>query len=420
MKRNYYLVFFILVIFFSISLLTNIIGPLVPEMKDQFMLSNFLAGLYSFAFFIAYGIMSIPAGVLVEKYKEKKINIASFGIAFAGAFLFAAFPNYVVGLLALFLIGIGMTLLQVANNPLLRVAGGEEHFAFNSILKQLFFGGAGFLAPRLYSYITQGLPGYEGGSNILFNFLRPLVPQGMAWIGLYSVFAVIALVMVIIHLFVKFPKVEATAAAEEDQSFKVYTKLLKNKYVILYFFGIFAYVGSEIGIANWISEFLRTNHGLSPQLEGAHTIGWFWGALTIGCLISLALLKLFDSRKILVGAAALALASLTIALNGSASAAMIAFPACGFFLSVMWSVIFSLALNSVAEHHVAFSGILCTGIIGGALVPPIIGLLGDVFGLRFGMMFLYLTLGYILSIGFWAKPLINNATIKLGKRKTKK
>jgi fucose permease len=83
----------------------------------------------------------------------------------------------------------------------------------------------------------------------------------------------------------------------------------------------------------------------------------------------------------------------------------------GFFASVMYPVIFSLALNSIDEHHGSFAGIMVTGIIGGAIVPLIIGGLGDVVGLRTGMLFLYLTLGYILSVGFWAKPLITNQTV---------
>jgi fucose permease len=96
--------------------------------------------------------------------------------------------------------------------------------------------------------------------------------------------------------------------------------------------------------------------------------------------------------------------------------ARIAFPLVGFFAAVMYPVIFSLALNSVAEHHGSFAGILITGIIGGAIVPLIVGGLGDIFGLRNGMLFLYLTMGYILSIGFWAKPLIKNVTIQMRKK----
>ena len=83
----------------------------------------------------------------------------------------------------------------------------------------------------------------------------------------------------------------------------------------------------------------------------------------------------------------------------------------------MWSIIFSLGLNSLEKFHGAFSGILCTGIMGGAVVPLIIGGLGDLFGLRFGMMFLYVTFGYILSVGFWANPLVTNKTITLKRRK---
>jgi fucose permease len=77
----------------------------------------------------------------------------------------------------------------------------------------------------------------------------------------------------------------------------------------------------------------------------------------------------------------------------------------------MWGVIFSLALNSVARHHGSFAGILCTGIIGGAILPPVIGQLGDAFGLRFGMLVLFVPLAYIISIGFWARPLVTNATV---------
>ena len=149
-------------------------------------------------------------------------------------------------------------------------------------------------------------------------------------------------------------------------------------------------------------------------MQGAHAVAYFWGLLTAGCLLGLVLLKLFDCRKVLIGFSAAAILSLTSALLGSAQVSYYSFMLVGFFLSVMWSVIFSLALNSVAQHHGSFSGILCTGIIGGAVVSLLVGWIGDHLGLRVGMMLLYLTLGYILAIGLWAKPLIDNATVTLG------
>ncbi|MCP4897042.1 MAG: sugar MFS transporter, partial [bacterium] len=193
-----------------------------------------------------------------------------------------------------------------------------------------------------------------------------------------------------------------------------YRELIRDRNVWLFFFGIFAYVGSEQGIANWISKFLETYHGLDPQVAGASAVAKFWLLLTFGCLLGLVLLKLVDSRKVLIGFAAAAIVSLTVALLAPANISYIAFMMVGFFLSVMWSIIFSLALNSVAKYHGAFSGILCTGIVGGAFVSGLVGWLGDSFGLRVGMLILYVTLGYILSIGFWAKPLVENATIFSG------
>jgi fucose permease len=133
--------------------------------------------------------------------------------------------------------------------------------------------------------------------------------------------------------------------------------------------------------------------------------------MTIGCVLNLLLLKLFDSRKLLVAFAIITMAVLGIALWGPVGYAMIAFPALGFTISIMFSVIFSLALNSLASHHGSFSGILCTGIVGGAAVPLLIGWLADHIGLRSGMCFIFIFLAYILGIGIWAKPLINNKTI---------
>jgi fucose permease len=135
--------------------------------------------------------------------------------------------------------------------------------------------------------------------------------------------------------------------------------------------------------------------------------------MTAGCLLGLLLLKLFDCRRVLIAFSVAAFVCLTAALTGGASVAIVAFKVFGFCLSVMWSIIFSLALNSLAEHHGTFSGILCTGIIGGAFVPLAVGQIGNVLGLRTGLLLVYLTLGYILSIGFWATPLVDNATVSV-------
>jgi FHS family L-fucose permease-like MFS transporter len=417
-KRNYFIVGLILLIFFVISFLTNILGPLIPDIIDSFSLSLTLAGFLPFSFFIAYGVMSIPAGIMVEKYKEKRVIFIAFIIAFLGALMFASLSSFTFALLSLFLIGLGMAMLQVAINPLLRVAGGEEHFAFNSVLAQLIFGLASFLSPQVYTYLVMNLKDVSGQKNFIIRSLARVVPENLPWISLYWVFVVVTLFMVLLIAVVRIPKVEL----KEDEKVgakETYFHLFKNKIVILYFLGIFAYVGSEQGVANWISKFLATYHGYNPQTVGADTVSYFWGLLTAGCLLGLLMLKIFDSRKVLIWFTSAALICLTVGLFGSGNLALVAFPLVGFFASVMWSVIFSLALNSVERYHGSFSGILCTGIIGGAIIPLIIGWLGDLFGLRYGMMFLYLSLGYILIIGFWAKPLISNITFRDKKKALK-
>lgn len=413
MKRNILIIGLILLTFFVISFLTNMIGPLVPDIIDSFDLSLTLVALLPFAFFIAYGLMSIPSGMLIERFGEKKVILLAFGFAFLGAFLFASRPSYGMYIFSLFFIGAGMAMLQVAINPLLRVAGGESNFAFNSVIGQLFFGLASFLSPLMYTYLVLNIGKSVEEKNAIIRLLEGVVPANLPWISLYWVFAVVALLMIVIVALVRFPKVEQKEVYKVG-AIALHLELLKNPTVIKYFLAIFAYVGMEQGIANWISKFLETYHGVDPQTVGASTISWYWGLMTAGALLGLALLKILDSRKVLILFTGAAMVCLGISLFGPTDVILITFPLIGFFASVMWSVIISLGLNSVKKHHGSVSGILVTGIAGGAIVPLIVGGLGDVFGLRIGMLFLFVAMGYIFSIGFWAKPFVTNKTIKLG------
>ena len=413
-RRSIGMVALVMLTFFVISLITNVIGAINPDVGQSFGLSLTFVGLLAFAFFIAYGVMSIPSGMLVERFREKPVMMAAFGLALSGALLISLLPSYPVFLLSLFLIGAGFAALQVVINPLLRAAGGEEHYAFNSVLAQLIFGGASFLSPFLYSYFVQniGRPGAEG--KPLIGLMDRLVGPGLAWVSVYWVFAAVLLVMVAVLALTRFPVV-VRKDEERAGAWATHRALFRDRTVVLFFLGIMAYVGTEQGVSFWISKFLKTYHGLDPQTVGAQRVALFWLLMTIGGVLGLVLLKVLDSRKVLLGFTAAALVFLTLGLFGPASLALIMFPLMGFAASVMWPIIFSLALNSAESHHGSFSGILCTGIIGGALMPPLIGFLGGLLGLRQGMFVLYLTLGYILSIGIWARPLIANKTIALKK-----
>lgn len=409
-SRSRFMVGLVFLIFFVISFLTNILGPLVPDIISGFRVSLAMAAVLPFSFFIAYGVMSVPAGFLVERWGEKPLIVASFLCGTAGALSFALFPTYQVAVLSLFVMGAGMAALQVAINPLLRVAGGEAHFAFNSAFAQLVFGAASFLSPLVYAYLVTHLGAGARPSGMLLGLLARVTPNQLPWVSIYWLFALATLAMAVYVATLKLPVVERSAD-ESAGTLRMYAVLLRNPVTWLYFLAIVAYVGCEQGSADWMSQFLYRYHGFDPHSRGASAVSYFWGLLTAGCLGGMLLLKLYDSRRVLIGFSLGALAMLTLALFGPAQLSLLAFPCIGLFASIMWPTLVSLALNSVPTHHGPFAGILCTGIMGGAVVPLLIGSIGDRYGLRTGMLLLYLTFGCVLSVGFWARPLINNALL---------
>ena len=404
-RRHLLIIVLVMVIFFTISFITNILNSIIVDVRNSFDLSLGLTGFLPFSFFIAYGVMSIPAGFLTEKFSDKFLLSISFLMIIASCTVFVLYPSYILFSLTLFFLGCSMAVLQVVINPMLRWAGGEEHFAFNSVLAQLVFGLASYLSPYLYIYLAN-----NSNPDLIKRTLLGLVPEQLPWVSLYLVFAILSFLIFIFIRTLNYPMFRKESG-EISGNKSTYISLLKNKNALLYFLGIFCYVGVEQGVGNWISEFLYQYHDKDPQTTGANIVAYFWAMLTIGCLLGLVLLKFIDSRKLLIGFTILTIISLFLSLFAPSSLTLYAFPMIGFFISVMWSIIFSLGLNSFKSHHGALSGILCTGIAGGAIMPLIVGIISDGIGLKFGMLFLLLPLAYILSIGFWAKPIIKNKTL---------
>lgn len=410
MKKYHYLIYLVFLIFFIISFITNILGSIIPSVSDNFNLTGLTTGLLPFSFFIAYGIMSVPSGILIEKYGDKWCMLGAWILSFIGSFLFALYPYYAVFLISLFLIGSSMAMLQVVINPLLRITGGESNFAFYSVMAQLLFGVASFLSPYFYIYLVQNLEITGEKSTWILNLLSDLTSTSFSWVSLYWVFSILSLAMILGVFFISFPPVERREDEKMGEKV-VFFSLLKSKLIWIYTIAMFCYVGVEQGIANWISEFLRTYHGLNPAIEGASAVGKFWGFMTIGCALGLLLLKIMDSKLVLRIFTISGILILALTLWGNVHMALWGFPALGFCLSVMYSIIISLALNSVSENHGSFTGILCSAIAGGALFSLIIGIFKDAIGLKEGMLLLFLAFGYLLFLSFWAKPIIRNKTI---------
>ena len=201
MSRNRYMVVIVFLTFFVMSLLTNILGPIVPDIISSFHVGLAAAAFLPFSFFIAYGVMSIPAGFMVERFGEKRVMIAAFVAGTTGSLSFALHPTYRVAVASLFIMGSGMATLQTAINPLLRVAGGEENFAFNSALAQLIFGSASFLSPYMYSYLVLNLGTPAARGDVLLSSLNRLTPSALPWASMYWIFAVFTVAMIVVLYF---------------------------------------------------------------------------------------------------------------------------------------------------------------------------------------------------------------------------
>lgn len=415
MKKTVLQLTLIMCFWFTISFITNILGPLIPDIIRNFQLTDLaMAGFIPTSFFLAYAIMSIPAGIMIDRWGEKLVLFCGFLMPFIGTVLFACLHTYPALLASSFIIGLGMAMLQTVLNPLQRTVGGEENYAFVAELAQFVFGTASFVSPLVYAYLIRELNPevYQPGKNVLLDCLSTVTPSSLPWVSLYWVFALLLLVMLVAVALSKFPKIELKED-EKSGSQSSYFSLFRQKFVWLFFLGIFCYVSTEQGTSIFMSTFLEQYHGVNPQTEGAVIVSYFWGLMTVGCLLGMVLLKLVDSKRLLQVSGGLTIVLLLVALPGSKEASMIAFPAIGFSISMMYSIVFSLALNSASQYHGSFAGILCSGIVGGAGGPLIISTLSDMTSLRTGMLVILVFVGYITFIGFWAKPLVSNKTVSL-------
>ena len=340
MKANFNisLVIFVMVVFFVISFITNIIGPLIPQFIKTYNLSLVLASFLPLSFFFSYGMFSIPAGIYLERYGGKIIMAIAFLTSSVGAALIIVFPGYFSFIISFFLIGTGMAILQVAINPLLRQAVSGENFAFFSIIGQLAFGSASFLSPIFYKFLLEN----RNPLGITFFSNDP-------WIWIY-VFFIGAIIFLLIFLYLL--KIPSNNSKVEQFDFKTFFNFLLSKKTIFYFFGIFCYVGIEQGINNWSSEFLYQYHLLDPEVVGVEVISSFWGNLTIGTVVSLFLVRLIDEKKLLNIYSLSSALLILFAIHGNANFSVLSFKLLGFSISGVWSVMISLGLNS----HLSSSG----------------------------------------------------------------
>jgi FHS family L-fucose permease-like MFS transporter len=381
----------VVTLFFLWGFLTELDGALIPYLKDVFELTDFKAALVQFAFFIAFVTMSVPSAWLLNKIGYGKGIVVGLFIMGVGSFLF--FPasqvlSYPIFLSAIFVLAIGVTVLQVAANPYVTLLGPPEKASNRLNLAQGINSLAKVIAPFFGSYfILRGL-----------EDLSPLDKAHavqMPYIFLGSVI----LILSIVFWFVRLPE----PAAVQDDSHNNLVDDGKTIWNFPHLFrgagAIFFYVGVEVSVATFMVLFLGQDDiaGLTRSAAAIY-LSYYWGGLMVGRLAGSYILNYISSQRLLAICAVAAALCILVVVFGTGKTAMWALILTGLFHSIMWSNIFSLSIAGLGKNTSAGSAVLVAAIVGGALIPPLQGYLSDSFGRQ--ESFLILIIGYIYILYF--------------------
>lgn len=410
-------------LFFLWGFITVLVDSLVPRLKEVFELSYFQAGLVQFAFFGAYFLLSIPASKILDRIGYKRGIILGLVTMGVGCLLFypaASYRVFGIFMLAYFTVAGGMTILQVAANPYVSLLGSEEKASSRLNLSQAFNSLGAAIAPAIGArlILSDNILSSEEIGN-LSDLAREAYYNAEAS-AVQSPF--IALAVFIIFLAVVFSFVKLPVMMSEKSSAS-YFDLLKEKNLMLGVLGIFCYVGAEVAIGSYlVSYFIESGMPViiaessfmsgvaqsfdsdifnkDPKAIVGVFVTFYWSGAMIGRFIGSYLTSRINPRMVLGVFAGSAVALIFVSVATSGLVSMWSILAVGLFNSIMFPTIFTIAIDGLGEKKAMASGLLCTAIVGGALIPPLFGKMVDVFSFGTALVILTLCYGYILFYGF--------------------
>ena len=424
-KHNYRTAFiFLTSLFFLWGFITVLVDSLIPRIRDLFTLTYFQAGLVQFAFFGAYFILSIPAGFLLSKIGYKRGIVAGLIIMAIGCFLFypaASFREFNVFLLAYFVLAGGITVLQVAANPYVAVLGSESGAASRLNLSQAFNSLGTSIAPILgASFILSDKVRSSDEISEMTTAAREayLISEATAVQTPFMVIASFIILLALVFVFVKLPTMLSSAPKGG------YSSLLRNKSLLLGALGIFIYVGAEVAIGSYLVNYFY-DMGLTAVVKQNEVLAaiastllgqdlsvvsdygilgafvtFYWSGAMIGRFVGSYLTKVIRPSVVLSYFATGAVLMIVISSQSLGIVSMISILAVGLFNSIMFPTIFSLSLEGLDDLKPQASGILCTMIVGGAIIPPLYGYMTDLFGFKMALLLLIVCYGYIIWYGY--------------------
>ena len=383
-------------LFFMMGFITCMNDILIPHLKDIFDLTYVQAMLIQFCFFTAYAIMSIPMGYLVGKIGYKNGVIGGFLLTAIGCLLFypaAGSHSYATFLGALFILASGVTLLQVAGNPYLTLLSKPGKESATLTLVQAFNSLGTTIAPQIGAFLiladaTQTVSKAEQISSVQIPYL-----------GLAGLLIILAVCVKMIRL----PDARKIAEEESEHNHDGKHSVWQYRHLVFGAAGIFCYVGAEVSIGSLLVSVLGYLKGLD-HASAAKYLSFYWGGAMVGRFLGSAIMAKIAPNRYLAFNATAAVALLGVAMlagKASADVAMWALLAIGFFNSIMFPTIFSLATKGLGRFTSSASGVLCTAIVGGAVVPVVQGWAADTYGLM--ISFVVSAICYVYIVFFAIK-----------------
>lgn len=394
------------VLFFAWGFITSMIDPLVAAVKGIFTLSDAEAQLSAFAFFIAYGVMSFPAAALIARFHSIPSILTALVTMVAGCLVMLAAANlaiYPLVLAGLFMLASGITILQVAANPLAAALGNPKWSHFRLTLSQTFNSFGTFLGPLIGAHLfLEGVEVKDGAT--ISDSVRD---QALAGIDA-AYFWICGLIVALILFFwvsrrIVNAAVPPAPTRERASMGELIREAFSSRWGVFGALAIFLYVGAEVAIGTQMALFLNSDAvwgqseapsgvpllgfamgsdgipGVSLQ-EAGKAVAFYWGGAMVGRAIGSVLLALAPAARLLaVFTAAACVLCLYIVFVGGVNAGFVAL-SIGLVNSIMFPVIFTLTLERSSARAEATSGLLCTAIIGGAIIPVLVGSLSDAMG----------------------------------------
>jgi len=373
-------------LFFMWGFLTCLNDILVPHLKLIFDLSYVKIMLIQFAFFSAYFVFSLPMGKLVEAIGYKWTMVAGLFTMGIGALLFipaASVPSYPLFLGALIVLAAGITALQVSANPYVSVLGPARTASSRLNLAQAFNSLGTTIAPYLGGlFILSAAPlSIDQIRQMAAPALQAYRLQQAASVKLpYLVLGVIAIILGIAIALFKLPPIPETERHRGDKSAG---SLWQYRQLIFGAIGIFVYVGAEVSIGSFLVNYLsQPNIGNITERAAAGFVSFYWGGAMIGRFIGSGLLQKIPTGKLLAIFAAIACLLTMTSMLSFGPLAMWSIIAVGLFNSIMFPSIFTLGIAELGPLTGEGSGILIMAIVGGAIIPVVVGALADHLGIH--------------------------------------